>query len=60
MLTRSRLQRGEGELKYFDLEIGSRRGKMYSPKGEEATSSIPPKGEFLKYFMRTQMMVEEL
>ena len=60
MLTRSRLQRGEGELEEFDLEIGSRRGKMSSPKGEEATSSIPSKGEFLKDFMRMQTMVEEL
>ena len=47
MLTRSRLHRGEEELEAFDREIGSRRGKMSSPKGEEATSSIPSEGEFL-------------
>jgi hypothetical protein len=34
MLTRSKIQRGEGELEEFDLEIGSRRGRMSSPKGE--------------------------
>jgi len=33
---------------------------MSSPKGEEATSSIPYEGEFLKTFMRMKMMVEEL
>jgi hypothetical protein len=33
---------------------------MSSPKGEEAASSIPSEGEFLKAFMRMQMMVEEL
>ena len=33
---------------------------MSSPKGEEATSSIPYEGEFLKYFMRMQTMVEDL
>ena len=60
MLTRSRLQHGEGELEEFDPKIGSRRGKMASPKGEEATSSIPYEGEFLKAFMRMQTMVEEL
>ena len=60
MLTRSRLQRGEGELEEFDSEIGSRRGKMYSPKGEEVSYSIPSEGEFLKAFMRMQTMVEEL
>ena len=60
MLTRSRLQHGEGELEEFDPEISSRRGKMSSPKGEEATSSILSEGEFLKDFMRMQMMVEEL
>jgi hypothetical protein len=60
MLTRSKLQRGEGELEEFDPEIGSRRGRMSSPKGEEAASSIPSEGEFLKAFMRMQTMVEEL
>ena len=60
MLTRSMLQRGEGELEDFDPEIGSRRGKMASPKGEEGTSSISFEGEFLKAFMRMQTMVEEL
>ena len=33
---------------------------MASPKGEEATSSIPYEGEFLKYCMRMQTMVEKL
>ena len=33
---------------------------MSSPKGEEAASSIPFEGDFLKTFMRMQMMVEEL
>jgi hypothetical protein len=33
---------------------------MYSPKGEEAASSIPSEGEFPKSFMRMQTMVEEL
>jgi hypothetical protein len=33
---------------------------MSSPKGEEAASSIPFEGEFLKAFMRMQTMVEEL
>ena len=33
---------------------------MSSPKGEEATFSIPYEGEFLKSFMRMQTMVEEL
>jgi len=60
ILTRSKLQRGEGELEEFDPEIGSRRGRMSSPKGEATTSSIPSKEEFLKSFMRIQMMVEEL
>ena len=60
MLTRSRLQRGEGEFEEFNPEIGSRKGKMSSPKGEETTSSIPSEGEFLKAFMRMQAMVEEL
>ena len=59
MLTRSKLQCGEGELEEFDPEIGSRRGRIFSPKGEEA-SSIPFEGEFLKDFMRMQTMVEEL
>ena len=40
MLTRSRLQRGEGELEQFDLEIGS-RGRMASPKGDDGASLIP-------------------
>ena len=60
MLTRSKLQRGEGELEEFDPQIGSRRGRMSSPKGEEAASSIPSEGEFLKSFMRMQTMVQEL
>ena len=60
MLTRSRLHRGEGEFEDFYPEIGSRRGKMASPKGEEATFSIPFEEDFLKSFMRMQMMVEEL
>ena len=60
MLTRSRLQRSEGELKELDPQIGSRRGKMASPKGEDGTSSIPFEGKFLKDFMRIQTMVEEL
>ena len=60
MLTRSKLQRGEGELEEFDPKIGSRRGRMASPKGEEATSPIPSKGEFIQSFMRMQTMVEEL
>ena len=60
MLTTSRLQRGEGELEEFDPEIGSRRGKTSSPKGEGVASSIPSEGEFLKAFMRMQTMVEEL
>ena len=47
MLTRSKLECDEGELEEFDPDIGLRRGKMPSPKGEEATSSIPSKGEFL-------------
>jgi hypothetical protein len=46
MLTRSKLQHGEGELEEFDLEIGSRKGRMYSPKGEATTSSIPSEEEF--------------
>ena len=54
------LQHGEVELEDFYLYIGSRRGKMSSPKGEETTSSIPYEGEFLKAFMRMQTMVEEL
>ena len=41
MLTRYRLQCGEGEFEEFDPDIGSRRGKMSSPKGEAAASSIP-------------------
>jgi hypothetical protein len=41
MLTRFKLQCGEGELEEFDPKIGSRRGRMSSPKGEEAASSIP-------------------
>jgi hypothetical protein len=60
MLTRSKLQHGEGELEEFDPEIGSRRGRMSSPKGEEEASSVPSEGEFLKDFMRMQTMVEEL
>ena len=60
MLTRSKLQRGEGELEKFDPEIGSRRGRMSSPKEEAAASSISYAEEFLKGFMRMQMMVEEL
>ena len=52
MLTISRLQRGEGELEWFYLEIGSIRGKMASPKGEETTSYIPSEGEFFKAFIR--------
>ena len=43
----------------FDPEIGSRRGKMSSPKGEEA-SSILYEGEFFKALMRMQPMVDEL
>ena len=46
MLRRSRLQCGEGELVEFDPEIGSRRGKTSSPKGEEVGSSIPSEGDF--------------
>ena len=57
MLTRSRLQYGEGELEDFDPYIGSRRGKMSSPKGEEA-SFILFEGEFSKAFMRMKTMVE--
>jgi hypothetical protein len=60
MLTRSKLQHGEGELQEFDPEIGSRRGRMSSPKGEEVASSIPSEGEFLKAFLRMKTMVEEL
>ena len=60
MLTRSKLKHGEGELEEFDPEIGSRRRKMTSLKGEEAASSIPSEGEFLKAFMRMQTMVEDL
>ena len=60
MLTRSRIQCGEGELEEFDPKIGSRRGKMSSPKGEEVVSSIPCEGVFLKAFMRIKAMVEEL
>ena len=60
MLTRSGLQHGEGEFEDFYPEIGSRRGKMASPKGEEATSSILSNGEFLKAFMRMKTMVEEI
>ena len=41
MLARSRIHHGEGELEYFDPGIGSRRGKMSSPKCEEVVSSIP-------------------
>ena len=48
------------ELEEFDPEIGSRRGRISSPKGEEAASSIPSKAEFLKIFMRMKTMVEEL
>ena len=33
---------------------------MASPKGEEATSSIPYEGEFLKAFMRMQTMKEDI
>ena len=32
---------------------------MTSPKGEEATSSTPFEGEFRKYFMRMQTIVED-
>ena len=60
MLIRSRLERGEGEIEEFDPEIGSRRRKMASPKGEEATSYMLFEGEFLKAFMRIQTMVEDL
>ena len=60
MLKRLRLQCGEGELEEFDPDIGSRRGKISSPKGEEATSSIPFEGDFLRYFMRMKIMVEEI
>ena len=60
MLTRFTIQHGEGELEDFDLEIGSRRGKMSSLKGEEATFYIPSEGDFLKSFMRMLTMVEEL
>ena len=60
MLTRSRLRCGKGELEEFDSEIGSRRGRMVSPKGEDVASSIPYEGENLKAFMRMQTMVEEL
>jgi hypothetical protein len=59
MLTRSKLHHGEGKLEEFDLEIGSRRGRMSSPKGEETTLSIPSKGEFMKAFMIMKTMVEE-
>jgi hypothetical protein len=44
ILTRSKLQCGEGELEEFDLEVGSRRGRMSSPKGEEGASFIPSEG----------------
>ena len=60
MLTRSKLQCGEGELEEFDPDIGLRRGKMSSTKGEATTSSIPYEGEFMKAFMRMKTMVEEL
>ena len=33
---------------------------MASLKGEEATSSIPSEGEFLKAFMRMENMEDEL
>ena len=58
MLTRYRLRYGEGELEEFGPEIGSRRGKMASPKWEEVVSSIPCEGEFLKSSMRMKTMVE--
>ena len=57
---RSRIQHDEGELEEFDPEIGSRRGRMVSPKGEDGASSIPYEGEFLKDYMRMQTMVEDL
>ena len=60
MLTRSRIRWGEGEIEEFDLEIGSRIGRMASPKWEYGASSIPSEGEFLKAFMRMQTKVEEL
>ena len=44
MLTRFMLQHGEVELEYFYLDIGSRRGEMSSPKGEEVVSFIPYEG----------------
>ena len=44
MLTRSKLQRGEGEIEEFDQEIGARRARMASPKGEDVASSIPSEG----------------
>ena len=60
ILARSRIHRGEGELEYFDPRIGSRRGKMASPKWEEVVSSIPCEGEFLKSSMRMKTMIGEL
>ena len=60
MLTRSILHRSDGELEQSDPQICSRRGRMASAKGEEATSSIPSEGEFLKAFIRMRTLVEEL
>ena len=33
---------------------------MDSPKGEDATSAITSKGEFIKDFMSMQIMVEDI
>ena len=60
MLTRSRIQCGEGEIEEFDPENGPRRARMASPKGEDGASSILYEGEFLKDFMRMKTMVEEI
>jgi hypothetical protein len=60
VMVKDQVKISDQELEEFDPEIGSRRGRMSSPKGEEAASSIPSEGEFLKAFMRMQTMVEEL
>ena len=67
MLTRSRLNLGEGELIERDLEIGSRRTfsrTMSSPRGEEGHTKwgkpVISESEFLEAFMRMKAMMEIL
>ena len=62
MLTRSRLQRGEGELEEYNPEIGRRRVNQPSQMEEKegGQSSELSVKDFQKLFLDMKAMVDEL